>query len=343
MVEYVQSTQADALTYQNYGYRTLQNLHGSGKEAALTGHELAKWVKEQLDDLAKQEREERAEQWKEKEEQRKYEAEHRRFAKEQRQLEDAREERRRQNELALKKIPKWTEEEPEAWLEEIETLFDNYNTTETERALVLAKHMEGKAKAALHSLEKSQSRDMVEPTTLMEACRMADSWETYNQSHSTSQQHIVPPGYLSSLTRQRTDCLASLHEPTETQGKPYRCRACKVTGHSTSWEGCPNKQRTVDAPNQDSPRGSDLQLGQESLTQRNSSHLRGIAPPDLLSGIPDHQSLPVPLASSEQCHTPSVLGIEPTQELDPVPDPDHETYPPPGDPEPVTALILAYL
>ncbi|XP_066963870.1 uncharacterized protein [Macrobrachium rosenbergii] len=47
------------------------------------------------------------------------------------------------------------------------------------------------------------------------------------------------------------------------------------------------------------------------------------------SGMPDHQSLPVPLASSE-----------PPQELGPVPDPDLETDPPPGDPGPICALIL---
>ncbi|XP_066969241.1 uncharacterized protein F44E2.3-like [Macrobrachium rosenbergii] len=50
-------------------------------------------------------------------------------------------------------VPKWTEEKPEAWLEEIEALFDNFNTPEAERALVLTKHLEGKAKAALQSLE----------------------------------------------------------------------------------------------------------------------------------------------------------------------------------------------
>ncbi|XP_066950619.1 arginine and glutamate-rich protein 1-B-like [Macrobrachium rosenbergii] len=53
-------------------------------------------------------------------------------------------------------VPKWTEEKPEAWLEEVEALFDNFNTTEAERALVLTKHLEGKAKAALHPLEQSQ-------------------------------------------------------------------------------------------------------------------------------------------------------------------------------------------
>ncbi|XP_066946990.1 meiosis-specific nuclear structural protein 1-like [Macrobrachium rosenbergii] len=57
-------------------------------------------------------------------------------------------------------VPKWTEEEPEAWLEEVKVLFDNFNTTESERALVLTKHVEGKAKAALHSLEQSQRGDM---------------------------------------------------------------------------------------------------------------------------------------------------------------------------------------
>ncbi|XP_066981198.1 uncharacterized protein [Macrobrachium rosenbergii] len=125
------------------------------------------------------------------------------------------------------------------------------------------------------------------------------------------------------------------------QAKQFHCRTCKRTSHSTNWEGCPNKQHSMDTPNQDSPRGSDLQLGQESLSQPNSSHLRGIAPPDPSSGMPDQQSLPVPLVSSGQCHALSVSDVEPPLEEDNVPDPDHEMDPPPGDPVPVTALILA--
>lgn len=48
------------------------------------------------------------------------------------------------------------EDEPEVWLDEMETLFDNYTTTEMKRALVLSKHMEGKAKAVLHLSERGQ-------------------------------------------------------------------------------------------------------------------------------------------------------------------------------------------
>ncbi|XP_066943117.1 IgA receptor-like [Macrobrachium rosenbergii] len=182
-------------------YRAFMDL---GKEAGLMGPELTKWVKEQLDDLAKQKKEERLERWNYEVEQRRYEEEKRRYEVEQRPLEDAREEQRRQQELALKEssqalkkselalkekeleleiqqasnttpvapngpissinslVPKWIEEESEAWLEEIEALFENYNTIEIERALVLAKNMEGKAKAALSSLEKSQRGDMLE-------------------------------------------------------------------------------------------------------------------------------------------------------------------------------------
>ncbi|XP_066968280.1 uncharacterized protein [Macrobrachium rosenbergii] len=181
---------------------------GLGTAAGLTGSELTTWVKEQVDDLAKREKEERLEQRKYEAEQRKYEEERRVYEAEQRQYEEEREERRRQHELACKEtelalkekelelerakmenaeamashqassptpaasnapissinslVPKWTEDEPEAWLEEIEALFDNYSTTETERALILAKHMEGKAKAALRSLEKSQRGNMAE-------------------------------------------------------------------------------------------------------------------------------------------------------------------------------------
>ncbi|XP_066950824.1 uncharacterized protein [Macrobrachium rosenbergii] len=115
----------------------------------------------------------------------------------------------------------------------------------------------------------------------------------------------------------------------------------KRTGHSTNWEGCPNKKRLADAPDQDSQGGSDLQLGQESLSQPNSSHPRVIAPLDPLSGMPDPPSPPMPLAITEQCHAPSVSDVEPPLNKDPVPDPDRRADPPPGDPGSLMALIIA--
>ncbi|XP_064111484.1 uncharacterized protein LOC135218975 [Macrobrachium nipponense] len=59
-------------------------------------------------------------------------------------------------------IPKYMENEPEAWLEEVEALFENYATTDIERAALLAKHLDAKAKTALHSLDQGQRGDMVE-------------------------------------------------------------------------------------------------------------------------------------------------------------------------------------
>ncbi|XP_066964332.1 uncharacterized protein [Macrobrachium rosenbergii] len=307
-------------------YRALMDLE---KEAGLMGPELTKWVKEQLDDLTKQEREEREEQ--------------RRYEEEQRQLEDTREGRRRQHELALKEeelqlekarkesaeamaiqqasnptcaapkalissinslVPKWTEEEPEAWLEEIELLFENCNTTKTEKALVLTKHMEGKAKAALRSLEKSQSDNMGPSASQCHRWRANSVGDEMHRGPHHNHSHSQAPGHNS-------------------------------LGHANSppWH--------VDAPKPDSPRGYDLQLGQESLSQPNSSHLPGIAPLGPSSGMPDHQLLPVPLVSAKQCHALSTSDVEPPLEEDPVPDPDHEADPPLGDPGPVTALILA--
>ncbi|XP_064083012.1 ATP-dependent helicase brm-like [Macrobrachium nipponense] len=59
-------------------------------------------------------------------------------------------------------ILKWSEDEPEAWLEEVEALFENYPTTEIERAALLAKHLDGKTKTALRSLDQGQRGDLVE-------------------------------------------------------------------------------------------------------------------------------------------------------------------------------------
>ncbi|XP_066983781.1 diacylglycerol kinase kappa [Macrobrachium rosenbergii] len=57
--------------------------------------------------------------------------------------------------------------------------------------------------------------------------------------------------------------------------------------------------------------------------------------------MPDPQLLQVPLPSAEQCKAPSISDGEPPLNEDPVPDPDDEVDPPPGDPGPLTALIIA--
>ncbi|XP_066969215.1 uncharacterized protein [Macrobrachium rosenbergii] len=86
-------------------------LHPSVNKKRSPEKDLTDWVKEQLDDLAKEEREEKAEQ-------RKYDKEQKKYAGEQRQLEDAREEKKRQHELALKekelKLEKAKKENAEA-------------------------------------------------------------------------------------------------------------------------------------------------------------------------------------------------------------------------------------
>ncbi|XP_066964334.1 uncharacterized protein [Macrobrachium rosenbergii] len=60
---------------------------------------------------------------------------------------------------------------------------------------------------------------------------MANSWENYNQSHSTSQQSIVLPGYLSGSPRLKNGL----------PGKPM-CTHYKKPGHTES--NCSNKLGT---------------------------------------------------------------------------------------------------
>ncbi|XP_066958318.1 uncharacterized protein [Macrobrachium rosenbergii] len=56
---------------------------------------------------------------------------------------------------------KWTEDEPEQWLEEIEFLFETYDVSLAERAFLLfTKHLDRKAKAAHRALERDQRGDM---------------------------------------------------------------------------------------------------------------------------------------------------------------------------------------
>ncbi|XP_066968119.1 nucleolar protein 58-like [Macrobrachium rosenbergii] len=65
-------------------------------------------------------------------------------------------EKRGEGSMKCPKTKRWTEDEPEQWLEEIEFLFETYDVGPAERASVLTKHLEGKAKAAHRALERYQ-------------------------------------------------------------------------------------------------------------------------------------------------------------------------------------------
>ncbi|XP_066941082.1 uncharacterized protein [Macrobrachium rosenbergii] len=153
--------------------------------------------KRKYEEEQRQEEEEREEQRRQQEAEQRREEEEQEERK--RQCESEEEERRRQHELALKDrelelerakkesaealaaqqvssptpsalntslltvnnlVGKWTEDELEQWLEEIEFLFETYDVSLAERALLLTKHMDGKAKAAHRALERDQRGDM---------------------------------------------------------------------------------------------------------------------------------------------------------------------------------------
>ncbi|XP_066950698.1 uncharacterized protein [Macrobrachium rosenbergii] len=115
------------------------------------------------------------------------------------------------------------------------------------------------------------------------------------------------------------------------------------------WSGCPSKQNAADTMNRNIPRGSALHLRQESLSHSTSGTPRVFAPPSPSSGMPDSQSLPVPLESPEQCQALSISDVEPPIALTSVPGPDSVPMPAPncvmdpptGDPPNLTELIIA--
>ncbi|XP_066969221.1 cell surface glycoprotein 1-like [Macrobrachium rosenbergii] len=170
------------------------------------------------------------------------------------------------------------------------------------------------------------------PTPLHSHATSSTEAQTVGKTHEEN-----PPSAIRSGGQQR----GPPSPQRDIQEEQYHCRTCKRTGHSTNWKGCPSKQHPADAPEQDSPGGSDLQLGQESLLQPNSSHLRDVASLDPLSGMPDPYPLPAPLASTEQCHAPFGMDVEPPIKEDSVPGPTHEVDPPPGDPGSLSTLIMA--
>ncbi|XP_066969713.1 uncharacterized protein [Macrobrachium rosenbergii] len=129
----------------------------------------------------------------------------------------------------------------------------------------------------------------------------------------------------------------------------YCCKTCNVTGHLANWTRCPSKQNAVDTTPRTISRGSALHLRQESLSHTTLGTLRGFGSPGPSSATPDSSSLPVPVESPEQCHALSILDIAPPltlisvpgPELVPVPDPNHVTDPPTGDPPTLTEPVIA--
>ncbi|XP_066950826.1 protein enabled homolog [Macrobrachium rosenbergii] len=216
--------------------------------ACLTGSELTTWVKEQVDDLAKREKEERLERRNYETEQRKYEAEQRKYKEEQRayeaeqrQLEEDREERRRQHELACKLLQ------------------------------------------ATEPIQEASANPVVLPATTMLDLRPV---------------HIMSPPQNSSTSLAPNFCGQSAQDPLPGEiGNPVHL-------------GGPSSEHY---PARDP-----------------SSH-----------SMPDHLLLPVPLASTEQCHAPSSTDIEPSIEKDPMPGLNHEADPPPGELGFPTPLIIA--
>ncbi|XP_066964191.1 arginine and glutamate-rich protein 1-B-like [Macrobrachium rosenbergii] len=134
-----------------------------GKEAGLTGPALTKWIKEQLAERRQHEEEQRQQD----EDRAERRRQHKLALKESEQALKASELVLKDKEIELERarkestkaiasqqasnpipaapnaplsslnslVPKWTEEEPEERLEEVEALFDNFNTTEAERDL----------------------------------------------------------------------------------------------------------------------------------------------------------------------------------------------------------------
>ncbi|XP_064080620.1 uncharacterized protein LOC135197485 [Macrobrachium nipponense] len=97
-----------------------------------------------------------------------------------------------------------------------------------------------------------------QPKTLVDACRLADDWETFNPSHSTAHRRIVPPGHLSGFTRPKDphqgpprtcNFFSGRHSDpaaTTTHRPPDRdrCKDCGQKGHwSARFPGCPKQQR----------------------------------------------------------------------------------------------------
>ncbi|XP_064079849.1 uncharacterized protein LOC135196937 [Macrobrachium nipponense] len=194
----------------------LQTLMALGTNAGYTGQELTQWVKRQTDDLLLQERAAREEERKKKEAERKHE-----LALKEKELEVEKARQVNAEALAMQPapsptptvssnpiasinvlIPKWTEDEPEAWLEEVEALFENYPTTEIERAALLAKHLDGKAKTALRSLDQGQQGDLVEVRRVITKAYEITP-ERRRQCFRGQPRKLVGPGEITPTTKSK--------------------------------------------------------------------------------------------------------------------------------------------
>ncbi|XP_066969261.1 uncharacterized protein [Macrobrachium rosenbergii] len=120
-----------------------------------------------------------------------------------------------------------------------------------------------------------------EPMTLVECCRIADSWDTHHPQESSQQSKITPPTFLSGapppkngqsqkpvvcgfckkIGHSKEQCRSKQPEPLS-PGQPTNkspapsagavrrdfsqtfCTGCKVFGHSPSWAKCPRNNKS---------------------------------------------------------------------------------------------------
>ncbi|XP_066964195.1 troponin I-like [Macrobrachium rosenbergii] len=135
-----------------------------GKEDGLVGQALQKFVREQIAEKRKyEEAQQQHEAERRREEEEREERRRRRKSEEEDSKKLSREEKKKKEKSGgdiNNLVGKWPEDEPEQWLEEIEFLFETYDVSPAERALLLTKHLDGKAKVAHQALERDQLGDM---------------------------------------------------------------------------------------------------------------------------------------------------------------------------------------
>ncbi|XP_066963232.1 ESX-1 secretion-associated protein EspI-like [Macrobrachium rosenbergii] len=120
-----------------------------------------------------------------------------------------------------------------------------------------------------------------EPTTLVECCHIADSWDTHHPQESSLQRKITPPAFLLGAPPPKNGhsqkpvvcgfCKKIGHSKEKYRSKPPEpfspgqptnklpapsaralrrdfsqtfCKACKVFGHSPSWAKCPRNNKS---------------------------------------------------------------------------------------------------
>ncbi|XP_066958744.1 uncharacterized protein [Macrobrachium rosenbergii] len=233
-------------------------------------------------------------------------------------------------------MPKWTEAEPEVWLDRAEKVLGCYTFSPAKEILeqFKLKHFLLYTPPALATHIGKRAT-----TTLAECCRLANTWDTHHAQNSSMGRKIYPPSFIAGVLLPKNGHLQKpiasyipgnydvlLRQDFQSPPKSQQSRGPNSPTHSSGKSNPPSPfPQSIPAPpgyHKDVkflpvPPDYDIQWPPRSIPDPIPVPSPDPVPvtgpqSDLPPGgsNPNSNSLPVPLACTEQCQAPSVQNGE---------------------------------